>query len=352
MPEIPASPRRKPLLVPESNGARTWRLLSDRDLERLTASDRARILGVLRYADQPSSVAPGPCPICDVPLSPLTADSACVVLLGRAPTESDSIGELACRNDGETLFGVLADPAVTAPQIGAATYQAYQTLLRAAAELGFPHLSRVWHYLPDINDEPNGLEVYQAFSIGRREALDAWGRIPDAALPAACAIGTRHPGLRVAFLASRTAGTAVSNVRQDEAYRYPPEYGPKSPAFSRAMMMPGPAGRCLHVSGTASIRGHRSLHTGQLEQQVVETLHNLDALLQPLGLRLQDAGSDTLLTIYLRHEADLRAAQSLLSGALRPDVQRLFLQGAICRRSLLVEIEGIIGVTIHPPFGG
>ena len=352
MPETPASPHRNPPLVSESNGARTWRLLADRDLERLADGERARILGVLRYANRPSLGAPGPWPTCDVPLSPLRRDSACVVLLGRAPTEAVRIGDLACRNDGETLFGVLAAHTATAPQIGAATYQAYQTLLRAAAELGFPHLSRVWHYLPDINAEPNGLEVYQAFSIGRREALDEWGQIPDAALPAACAIGTRHPGLRVAFLASRTAGTAVSNVRQDEAYRYPPEYGPKSPAFSRAMMMPGPAGRCLHVSGTASIRGHRSLHAGQLEQQVVETLHNLDALLQPLGLRLEDVGSDALLTIYLRHDADLPAAESLVNGALSPDVERLFLQGEICRRSLLVEIEGIIGVTIHPSFAG
>ncbi|MGY6215312.1 chorismate transformation enzyme, FkbO/Hyg5 family [Methylolobus aquaticus] len=342
MPETPASPRRKPLLVSASNDARTWRLLADRDLERLAAGERDRILGVLRYADVRNPAAPAPWPICDVPLSPLTRDPACVVLLGRAPTEALHIGDLTCRNDGESLFGVLADPTATAPDIGAATYHAYQTLLRASAELGFPHLSRVWHYLPDINAAPNGLEVYQAFSIGRREALDAWGRIPDAALPAACAIGTRHPGLRVAFLTTRSPGSTLSNIRQDEAYRYPPEYGPRSPAFSRARMITDAAGPCLHVSGTASIRGHRSLHAGRLEQQVQETLRNLDALLQPLGLSLQDAGSGALLTVYLRHETDLAAASALLSGAVRPDVQRLFLQGEICRRSLLVEIEGII----------
>jgi chorismate lyase/3-hydroxybenzoate synthase len=150
------------------------------------------------------------------------------------------------------------------------------------------------------------------------------------------------PGLRLCFLASRRAPTALSNLRQIEAYRYPSEYGPKSPAFSRAMLMPRDAGMELHISGTASIVGHRTVHAGTLGLQIQETLRNLAALLQPLGLSLADAGSDTLLTVYLRRAEDLSEAKALLASSVAPEVKRLFIQGDICRRSLLVEIEGII----------
>lgn len=343
MSEIPTDRLRDPLSHPVSrrSAAAAWRLADGQDIRRLDGASGERILGVLRYAAGSDMPAPTPWPVCTIPLKTFHGDEASVVLLGRGPTESIAHRDVACRSDGETLFGVLVDAAAAGEQIETATYRIYRTLLRTTAELGFPHVCRIWNYVPDINAEPNGLEVYQAFSIGRRAALDDWGRIRDAALPAACAIGTRRPGLRVAFLASRLAVSTLSNIRQQEAYRYPPEYGPRSPAFSRAVLMNGSNGP-LHISGTASIQGHRTVYEGDLCGQLGETLRNLDALLRPEGLSMRDAGPGTLLTVYLRASEHLPEAESLLAAALKPSVKRLFVQGEICRRSLLTEIEGIM----------
>ncbi|MBM4201448.1 MAG: hypothetical protein FJ189_09205 [Gammaproteobacteria bacterium] len=96
------------------------------------------------------------------------------------------------------------------------------------------------------------------------------------------------------------------------------------------------------MSGTSSIHGYRTVHEGNLRRQLEETLDNLAALLAPRGLSLRERGSGTLLTVYLRHAEDLAVAEPLLAARVAPEIKRLFLQGDICRRSLLVEIEGIM----------
>lgn len=300
------------------------------------------VLGVVRYggADAAGIAAWNGLAI---PLTVL-AGSGAVVWRGAQPTRAGTLGAVRYRSDGDWLVGTYEDAGAEAGRIEQATVTAYRALFQAARAAGCPHVYRIWNYVPEINREIGGLEVYKSFCIGRQRVFDDAPLPPGGAVPAACAIGTAIPGLRLYFFAGRHPAEQLSNPRQIEAWDYPPAYGPRSPVFSRAAVVGSGASCQLHLSGTASIVGHATRHHGDVDAQVVETLNNLQALLQQTGVRLRDLGSDSLFTVYLRHAADLGAVRDRFAAVVSPEVGVLYLRGDICRRSLLIEIEGIIPV--------
>ncbi len=256
-------------------------------------------------------------------------------------------GAVSYRQDGHLLFGCLrldeGAPAVGDTPLRAAARDAYATIFAAADALGYPHLVRFWNYFPDINREVDGLERYRQFNIGRQEGFGAGGRALDANLPAACALGTRDGPLVVAFLAARAAPIAVENPRQVPAYDYPPEYGPRSPTFARASLLPCADGEILLVSGTASIVGHRTLHVGDAAAQAAEAMENMRALIGAANRAGRAGGfalADLALKVYVREARDLAAIRGQIEAAPDAPRQVAFLEADICRRDLLVEIEG------------
>jgi len=48
-----------------------------------------------------------------------------------------------------------------------------------------------------------------------------------------------------------------------------------------------------------------------------------------------------LLKVYVRHRADIEVVHRMLATRLGDAVPLLFLHGDICRRELLLEIEGV-----------
>lgn len=274
--------------------------------------------------------------------------------LGDAPREEIWLAEepmqpvwqregLCCRAGGHLLHGCLWYDERNHGGIEQATRSAYRAIRHALDETGFGHLFRIWNFFPRINEEEQGLERYRAFCRGRHDALDEWA-LDETRLPAATAIGSHGEGLLIHFLAARRPGIQIENPRQVSAYCYPEQYGPRSPTFSRATLMPWPDGsRQLFVSGTASIVGHETRHAGDLEAQLDETLTNIRSLLAVArnehGLPLGDLGELDALRIYLRHPEDAPRLQALLASRLPEALPRVLLQGDICRADLLLEIE-------------
>lgn len=246
--------------------------------------------------------------------------------------ESGRYARLQYRRSQDLLFGSISLPETSG--LHATTEQAYREIFAAVNELGYPHLARIWNYLPEINVETQGLERYRQFNSARRKALLAYRRDLTGNVPAACALGsvTGSP-LVIYFLASRHAVTPVENPRQVSAYEYPEQYGPK-PAFSRASIL----GNTLFISGTASIVGHESVHVGDVTAQTRETLANIEALVEEAN-RVSSAGHFSMSTlaykVYVRNAADL----PLIQSQLRTRAQVLYLLADVCRQDLLVEIE-------------
>ena len=223
------------------------------------------------------------------------------------------------------------------------TAQLYQEICATLEAERYPHLLRVWNYLPHINLDSHGTERYHQFNTARQHALQSFGRAVTGSVPAASALGSIGEGpVVVYFLAGRTAPIFVENPRQVSAYHYPPEYGTHSPAFSRAALLSEPENLTLFISGTASIVGHQSLHPGDVAAQTRETLSNIQALVTEAN-RLQRSTRFAMealaYKVYVRRPGDLSAIQAELAVSPIASAQTVYLRADICRADLLVEIE-------------
>lgn len=247
-------------------------------------------------------------------------------------------GEVAWASDGDYGFAALnVDESAHAGIAGAARH-AYAALAQWSRRSATPHFLRVWNYLDAINEGSGDAERYREFCTGRAAGMDA---AFTAAYPAATAIGLRDGRrvLQVYALTARVPGRSVENPRQINAWRYPRQYGPAAPGFARAMRAPSSSPQ-LYISGTAAIVGHASHHPEDLTAQLEETLANLHSLLTAAGSGVMLDGASPL-KIYVRHAQDLPTVRALLRARLGEAVPLLLLEGDICRRELLLEIEGI-----------
>jgi chorismate lyase / 3-hydroxybenzoate synthase len=329
-------------------------------LAEYQAARRSEVLGVATFDPAPRTCAGS----AEIPV----AQVATPVLLGTAdvhevwrcdePAESGQRNRVRFRRSEHVLFGCIAVPEAEAPgaeaaagargtaapsALHAATVGVYRDICATLDAVGYPHLLRIWNYLPDINLDSHGSERYRQFNTARQAALRAAGKPLTGRVPAASAVGaSRGSPLLVYFLAGRAAPVYVENPRQVSAYRYPREYGPHSPVFSRATLLRQRGSLTLFISGTASILGHRSIHVGDTAAQTRETLANLEALLEQAN-RAERGARFTLgslaLKVYVRRPADLPVIRAQLAAALDPQQPVIYLQADICRQDLLVEIE-------------
>ncbi|GMU42913.1 MAG: pteridine-dependent deoxygenase [Xanthomonadales bacterium] len=252
------------------------------------------------------------------------------------------LGAARFAGDDELMIGELILSERDFGGIGTTTHEAYRRLLDYVPGSGYPYVLRIWSYLARINDGDGDAERYRQFCVGRQLALErAWFE----ADPAATVIGLpdRSHKLRLLWLAAKTPGRMLDNPRQLNPRQYPPEYGPEPPRFSRAALWQCSRGGALLISGTASVVGHSSRHPGQIGAQLAETKRNLDSLLrvanEATGIDSQ-WGEGTVLRAYVRHENHFTLAEDFLREHF-PGAACAVLQGEVCRRELLCEIEGV-----------
>lgn len=254
---------------------------------------------------------------------------------------------IAWRRAGDLLYGVIElDEAgfagASASPLQAAAEAAYRRIFRLLDAQGLPELWRAWNYMAAINRETHGLERYRQFNIGRQDAFDA-ARGGDCRIPAACALGLADGPLSIAFLAGKEAIVPIENPRQLSAWRYPEDYGPRSPTFSRAALAYPPGQEALFISGTASIVGHRTVHADDVAAQTRESLLNILAVLDEANRVAQTApfrAERLNCRAYLRNAADLPVAAGLVRELLG-GAEVSYVEADVCRADLLVEIEAV-----------
>ena len=230
---------------------------------------------------------------------------------------------------GPLLFGAVSLEE-TEP-IESLTRSAYARLIAEVRAAGYPYFVRMWNHVGDINELDEGRERYQLFCAGRHDAFVEAGYQHRADLPAASAVGSHGRGLVIYFLAAPEPGVQVENPRQVSAYDYPAQYGPKSPSFSRLTVWRD----TVFVSGTSSVVGHASVHQGDVEAQLEETLRNMEIVLARTGKTLADV---VVAKTYLRRPTDYHVVASRLQSVFPAN---LYLEADICRSDLLIEIEAV-----------
>ena len=289
---------------------------------------------------------------CVIPLPELGGTTSAEVWISPSPVQVGRVSGVSYASNGEVLFLQLRSDEYAPDALQPLTAIAYRRLFAVARAQGYPHFLRIWNYLPDINRECGGLERYRTFCAGRRQVLDATLAGVETRLPAASALGFPRAcpsdgesmgegGLRLYALAGREAGEQIENPRQISAFHYPPEYSPRSPSFSRAVLSRSGDGECrLYISGTASVVGHASRHS-DLIAQLDETLVNLAALLAEAGRRAATPLQPALLRVYVRPDYDPAPLRERINQAFGRAAPMMFLQADICRQELLIEIEGL-----------
>jgi len=318
------------------------------------------VLGALCFsadADQNSMQAGMEIPCIRVPMQRLDAgDSICEVWHGSGQLTQGQCGAIHYRHDDDVLFGVIVLPetmfaaGADKTPLQQASESAYRQVFALLDTLHYPYLFRFWNYIADINTHSFGLERYRQFNLGRQDAFLAHGRDVVGNVPAACALGSAQGPLTIAFLAGRMAPLAIENPRQVSAYKYPQQYGPRSPTFSRASLVRLGQDEVLFVSGTASIVGHETLHPADVVAQTRETLANIEAVLEQANQQASQPGfnlAGLYYKVYVRHAADLVLIRTELERAVGAVPHAIYLQADVCRQDLLVEIEATAG---HPFF--
>jgi chorismate lyase / 3-hydroxybenzoate synthase len=318
-------------------------------LESLLKASPFNFLGIVRHdrsSRDPNAVAV--CPVVCLDLPQFSGPPLTEVWTSRLPVTYHRAEGLHCAMTDEVLFGSLQLEERPGMRLDILTYSAYRHLLLQIHALGYPHLLRVWNYFPHINRDADGLERYRHFCVGRHQALAEDGLDFPRTLPAGTAIGTMSGPLSIHFLTARDPGMHVENPRQVSAYKYPRVYGPRSPSFARATLRPSTSGSHLLIAGTASVVGHASAHIGKPHTQTLEILDNLNTLIthteQIHGIGCEQWDEEAVFKVYVRHPEHFERVRDILKEHLPSHVQILYLQGEMCRRELLVEIEGILGL--------
>jgi chorismate lyase / 3-hydroxybenzoate synthase len=315
---------------------------------REAANPDAQLLAQIRFGEH---TAGGPDPrLLTLALPPLLGEDLVEIWrCGQTVQAGWQDGFGYARAEDVLFFQLLLDEAAY-PCLAAASHDAYARLLAFVRMAGYPHLLRVWNYFPHINAGAGADERYQQFCLGRAQALETTPGF-EARLPAATVIGSLAPGFVIYGLAVREPGLQIENPRQVSAFRYPRQYAPRSPAFSRARLKRWGESLHLYVSGTASVVGHETRHPHAALAQLGEAIRNLEALLAqasraepqlPPG-HLPDL---SLLKLYVRPGVELPPLQAMLQGRLGSQTPCLLLSGEICRRDLLVELEGLYATAV------
>lgn len=256
-------------------------------------------------------------------------------------------GCLTVRRSGNwALVRIVVPQAISMARLSLerATHDAYRQLAAATATLGQAPV-RFWNFVPELNASMDAeTDRYMAFNVGRYDACVEWWGAEGSfgrRLATASAVGVKTADLEVWCLTTGYPLHPVENPRQVSAYHYSARYGRRPPCFARATRVQASPTPLLLIGGTASIVGEESQHPRDLIAQTHETLDNIAALIanaapdvgQPLD-RLRQ------LRVYVRDPASVRDVGNIVSSRCEGAKRLEFVQAQICRRELLVEIEG------------
>lgn len=218
------------------------------------------------------------------------------------------------------------------------TYQAYLDLMAAVRSSDHKRLAKAWNYLGGINEGDGDHERYRRFSVGRATAFSELD-VSDDVAPTGTGVGTNLDfGLAIISLASKHPLELAENPRQLSAFHYPRQYGPSSPKFARSGLVSNDKHKLYLLSGTAAIVGHESQHPFEVSAQADETFRNINALSESVSM----LDESSVLRVYLRNPEDIEIVREKLKEELgHSSDQIVFLHGHICRRELVIEIDGV-----------
>ena len=223
----------------------------------------------------------------------------------------------------------------------AASRQACSRLLDG---VNIEQLARVWNFIPGINDRmDDSRDRYMVFNAGRFTAYRQV--LGDRGFPVASGVGHSGDDLVLHLLHGGHRIIPVENQRQVPPERYSRRFGPVPPVFCRAALLQfgGSAPDWFLASGTASVVGEESLHVGDLDGQLRETVANLTELVEEASRRCGSRimfDSTTRWLVYVPNAVDVDRVRTGLARSLNTEQDRIEVRvQELCRPELLLEVE-------------
>lgn len=218
---------------------------------------------------------------------------------------------------------------------------------------GFPvhSIIRQWNYLEDILGFDDKEQRYQEFNNVRSDFYAEYFK--QTGFPAATGIGMNRGGVMIEFVAllsDKARTMALDNPGQIAAHGYSEQVlvggkaCPKTtPKFERARFLELFDKKLIFISGTASIRGEKTVGVGDAEEQTVVTIENIQRLYSPDVLtRLPDNNMQPKYghaRVYVKNRKDFAAIKKTFKR-FYGNLPVVYIIADICRDDLLVEIEG------------
>lgn len=194
---------------------------------------------------------------------------------------------------------------------------------------------RTWIYIRDIDNHYAGM-VNARVRLFRAEQLTENTRY-------IASTGIEAKSLEVDSLVTMDS-LAISGMRPEQAERMEAEanmcpthrYGV---TFERGQTLIFGDRKHHHISGTASIDADGNvLHPNDIVLQTHRALENISALLAAKGAVLNDMA---YFIVYMRNPSENTKVREAIYQVVSKEVPILFVEGAVCRPSWLVEIEGM-----------
>lgn len=219
---------------------------------------------------------------------------------------------------------------------------------------------RQWNYIEKITAiDPDGHQHYQDFNDARSLFYESttW----ENGYPAATGIGTQWGGVVVdvdmymPLAATGPGASPVDNPLQVSAHAYSQGVllGEKdqklsqktTPKFERAKAVWYNNRGFIYISGTAAIRGEKSLEGIGIGEQARITLDNIKYLISAENLRVsgipvKEDGRPTCFRVYVKHWEDMKEASEVIKEQY-PELPMVYTLADVCRSELLIEIEGL-----------
>ncbi|WP_340114953.1 hypothetical protein [Maribellus mangrovi] len=221
----------------------------------------------------------------------------------------------------------------------------------SACNFDIKHIVRQWNYLENILGFDGEEQRYQEFNNVRSEVYG--NAFIENGFPAATGIGMNRGGVIIEFVAvkgPRFVSKAVDNPQQISAHHYSEKVlvGDEcilktTPKFERARYFSYDHKNQIFISGTASIRGEKTIGVDDPALQTEVTIENIKSLYS--SEILQEISNNNLepkyghARVYVKNRMDFGVIRKTFKTHFG-NLPVVYIIADICRNDLLVEIEG------------
>lgn len=212
------------------------------------------------------------------------------------------------------------------------------------------NIIRQWNYIENILGNSGGKQNYQEFNNVRSQFYA--NHFDKGGYPAATGIGMSDGGVIIEFItldSDIAINRPINNPEQVAAFCYSGDVlvgkensSKTTPKFERARFLGLLKHNAIFISGTAAIKGEKTVGINDPAEQTEVTIHNIQQLYSKAVIESLSVSSKSRYghaRVYIKNREDFDVINRIFRNHFAK-LPVVYLLADICRDDLLVEIEG------------